>query len=418
MIAALVIELRRSPLRLWLPLLIAVDLAVLWLRPHTWVGVWPEASAAAQLPTLYLGLALGAGAAWNAGRIARSDVDELLLQMPRPVWQRELLTFVGSWTYGVIAYVAGVAAVALASMSTPAPGFLWPSYLLLGLAMITQCTAVGHLAGRLLRSRFAAPLVAFSVVFLNVAVRDGQDHLFYVLSGAVQLHVSAVAVAARVFVAAALAALAVTVIPLAERKEAGRRPVRYVPSAVTAIVVVAAIGLVATAGPLRRERVPPSHPTCTNGIPRVCLWPDDAKYLQTTTAMASRFSSLPTDLMTVPTTFYEAGLRPQTAGPTDFSTLFGTWSIAQNMTFTVTGTVVDAANCTVKQSDQEKYFAAAFSLDQWLSERVFGGPQPADIHGGPPGLDREAIHAVEQQPLDQQFSWARERVTTMRSLCG
>ena len=417
MISALRIELRRSPLRWCLPLLGAVDLAVLLLRSRTWVGVWPEASAAAQLPTLYLGLALAGAAAWISGRTARAEADELLLQMARPAWQRETVTLAATWLYGVVAYAIGIVVAAAMSVRSAGPGFLWPSYLLLGLSMITLAASVGHLVGRLLPGRYIAPLIALPVIFLNVAVRVGPDHMFYVLSGAVQLSVSAAGVVSRLAVAVAVAAVAVTLVPVSERHEAKRTPRRYMPGAAAVIATLAAVMAVFVVGPLRDTRPAPSHPLCSTVKPQVCVWPEDVKYLPSAAAMAVRLGSLPAGLFEVPGTFYEAGLRSPERGPTDFNTTFDTWSVAQNMAFSIHITGVDSTKCTVADSDQQRYFTAVFELDQWLSEHALGGPEPSAIHGGPPDLDRDAIHAVETQPEEQQISWAAQRVATVRSLC-
>jgi hypothetical protein len=418
MIRTLIIELRRSPMRWWLPVLIAVDLAVLLLRPLTWIGVWPQASAAAQLPTFYFGLALAPAAAWSAGRTARAEADELLLQMPRPAWQREAVHLVAVWLYGLLAYLVGILVAAGVSLGRAGPGFLWPSYLLLGLSMITLCAGIGHLAGRLFRSRFVAPLVAVPVVFLNVALRLGPDHVFYVLSGAVQLGLSAWAVATRLAVAVAVAALAVTVIPLAERNDARRTPRRYVPSATAFAATVAAVVALASGGALRHTRPAPADPLCSAGTPRVCVWPDDRKYLPIASAMAHRLAELPPGLVDVPTTFYELGLRPEAESNTDFNTIFDTWSIAQNMALTVSAATMPTTNCSVAEADQEQYFAAVFEFDQWLSERAFGGPQPSYIHGGPPGIDEATIHHLTTEPESRQTDWIRQRLDRMRSLCG
>ena len=40
------LHLRNSPLRYALPVLIAIDLAVLFLRSHFWIGVWPDTGSA------------------------------------------------------------------------------------------------------------------------------------------------------------------------------------------------------------------------------------------------------------------------------------------------------------------------------------------------------------------------------------
>jgi hypothetical protein len=414
---SLIIELRRSPMRWWFPVLVAVDLAMLLLRSRTWIGVWPQASAAAQLPTFYFGMALAAGAAWSAGRVARAEAEELLLQMPRPAWQREGVNLAAVWLYGLAAYLVGVVVAAVLSFGSAGPGFLWLSYLILGLSMITLSAGIGHLAGRLFRSRFVAPLVAVPLVFLNTFLRQGQDHVFYVLSGPVQVGVSAAPLAARLAVALTVAALAVTIIPLAERADARRTPRRYAPSAIAGGLVIAAVAALATTGPLRYARPAPARPLCSADTPRVCVWREDRKYLPIASQMAHRLGVLPADLITVPATFYEQGLRSGSEAGTDFNTIFDTWSIAQNMAFTVSSATVSDANCTISDANQHRYITAVFEFDQWLTERAFGARQPSDIHGGPPGIDQAAIAQLITKPESQQADWASQRLQVIRSLC-
>ena len=59
---ALWLHLRTSPIRWALPVLVALDMAVIFLRGRHWIGVWPETGAAAQVPAYLLGV-VGAGAA-------------------------------------------------------------------------------------------------------------------------------------------------------------------------------------------------------------------------------------------------------------------------------------------------------------------------------------------------------------------
>lgn len=62
MIRAFWIELRRSPLRWALPVLIAIELGMLFGRNTDWIGVWPQASAAAQVPVAEMAILLSAAA--------------------------------------------------------------------------------------------------------------------------------------------------------------------------------------------------------------------------------------------------------------------------------------------------------------------------------------------------------------------
>lgn len=418
MLQPLIIELRRCPVRWWFPGFLGVDIFILLFRSRAWIGVWPQASAAAQLPTFYFGMALAAAAAWSAGRITRAEAEELMLQMPRSFWRREALALSAVWLYGLAAYILGVVVAAVLSFRSAGPGFLWPSYLLLGVSMITLCSGVGHLVGRNLRSSFMAPLVAVVVVFLITSQKYGEDHIFYVLTGSVQLGVSMWAVAVRLAVALAVALLAVTIVPWSERADARRTPRRYVPSVVAVVVLVTATIALGAGGSLRYRRPAPAPALCSSSAPRVCVWPENRKYLPVASGFAQRIASLPPGLMQMPDGFYEQGLRSGPGSDSDFNTVLDSWGIAQNMAFSVSAATARASNCSVSDANRQRYITATFEFNQWLTEWTFGARQPDDIHGGPPGIDESMIARLITLPRAEQTSWAQQRLQLMRSLCG
>lgn len=123
MLKAYRIELRRSPLLTAFPLMVAVDLLVLFGRSQYWIGVWPEASVAAQIVTLFLGPILAGVSAWQAGRSSRARVPEFLLSAARPGWRIEATRLAATLTLGFVAYGVGCLTAAAVSLHDAGPGF-------------------------------------------------------------------------------------------------------------------------------------------------------------------------------------------------------------------------------------------------------------------------------------------------------
>ncbi len=128
MLNAYRIELRRSPLLTAFPVVIALDLLVLFGRSRYWIGVWPEASVAVQVVTLFLGPVLSGVSAWQAGRSSRAGMPETVLAAARPFWRTEAARLAATLTLGFLAYLVGCLTAVAVSTGEAGPGFLWPSY--------------------------------------------------------------------------------------------------------------------------------------------------------------------------------------------------------------------------------------------------------------------------------------------------
>jgi hypothetical protein len=50
---------------------------------------------------------------------------------------------------------------------------------------------------------------------------------------------------------------------------------------------------------------------------------------------------------------------------------------------------------------------ASFLLIQWLTTRIYGGPQPPTVYGGPPGVNPAAINHLADEPEPAQTTFAR-----------
>lgn len=415
-------EVRRSPLRWVLPVLIAVDLLGVFGRSTSWIGVWPEAGAAAQIPAFYLGPAMAGAAAWAAARRRRANAGGWMDAAARPVPGMELAHFAATLTYGVAAYVTGVVAAAAVTVPQGGPHFWWPGYVLLGLAVITMCTALGHLLGRASTSLVALPvfcaLAVFVVLGLFGPVPQGTEWGWglSVLSGYPDVVVGAGPLAARVGVAVALVAVAVTA-GRRLRSSAGVPGWPSVPVAGLGAVTALAVCVVLTglASPLLERREPPGEPLCTVGEPRVCLWPEHQRYLAQAEEMSRRIAALPQDLLTSPPVFHETGLHGEEEMGEGFYLMEGEiWTVATSLAIRIEeASSPPYCDATTPEADEAR-FQASMEVIAWLTARIAGGGKPSTLHGGPPGVDEEAVHALTGEPESTQRAWVRERLDIVR----
>lgn len=417
----LAMELRRSPLKWWLPFLIALDLAVLFGRSQWWIGVWPEASVAAQVPSFYLGPLLSAAAAWSAGRVQRNALQDQIAVASRTRWKVESVQLAATVSYGLFAYLVGILSAAAVSYRAAGPGFLWPGYLLLGASVLILCTGIGHMVGRWLPSAFASPVICGLACFVVLAATAGPSGLgLFLLSGPPASTSSARAVGVRLLIACVVVSLAVLVDrPVKVERTRFRRTWQHQAATLGCAAMVAALGLVyGPVGPVQVRRPAPPAPLCTASQPKICVWPEQRKYLPQLEAMAMRAAQLPPGLIVSPPAFYERGLARSAAGESFTIHEGSMWEVAISMSILIVNT--STPSCIAKNSDeQEKVLAADFELDSWVAARITNAGQPADIHGGPPGVDQEEIGRLIKQPETVQTAWVEERISTIKGIhCG
>ncbi|MET7637150.1 ABC transporter permease [Streptomyces sp. NPDC005438] len=419
------IELRRSPLLTAFPVLVALDLVVLFGRSRYWIGVWPEASAAAQVVTLFLGPALAGVSAWQAGRSSRAGMSESLLASARPTWRVEATRLCATLTLGFLAYLVGCATAAAVSYGEAGPGFLWPSYLLLGASSLIVFAAVGHLAGRCWPSAGFTPVTCALGCFVAMLTLPFD---FVVLSGPPDRHLQPGPVLVRLLFALALATLAVTAptrTPGGQRQTPRRRtPARLRAVAVgSALASVAAFLATATAGELRAERpssaVTPRCERAREDAPRVCVWPEHRKYLPELARMAHRLDHVEPSWMKSPGTFGEFGLHRTRRGDPGFD-------IAEGHVRTAAIAMADSVLtrsiglCTPPRA-RTRAWQALDNIQLWLEYRSTGkDPDEADegLHTeGVSRAEREAAKAVRSSPSEQREWLATERAHVHPSWC-
>lgn len=416
------IELRRSPLLIAFPVMIAVDLVVLFGRSRYWIGVWPEASVAAQIVTLFLGPVLAGVSAWQAGRASRSGMPEYLLAAARPDWQIETARLAATLTLGFLAYGIGCLTAAAVSLADAGPGFLWPSYLLLGATTLVLFASVGHLAGRWWPSAAFTPVICALGCFISMLALPFR---FNVLAGPPDTYLRPLPVAVRLFLALALAVLAVTAPPLT-RKTERRLPRRKLPRHMAGMVVGAAVAsitaltAVPAAGELRVERpASATTPLCDRAdrsAPRVCVWPEHRKYLPALTQMARRLDQQDQPEIKTPREFHEFGLRRGRMGDRGFHIAEGhvrTAAIAMaHRVFTAS-----FGRCLPPRAERRAW-QAIDNVHLWLEYQAMGqDPAGADkgLHlEGVSAAQREAAEAARMSPSDQKNWLAQQRSRFLR----
>ncbi|MEU3078391.1 DUF7224 domain-containing protein [Streptomyces laurentii] len=414
-------ELRRSPLLTAFPVMVAVDLAVLFGRSRYWIGVWPEASVAAQIVTLFLGPVLAGVSAWQAGRASRAGMPEFLLAAARPAWRIEAARLAATLTLGFLAYGIGCVVAAAVSFRDAGPGFLWPSYLLLGAATLVIFASVGHLAGRLWPSPGFTPIVCALGCFISML---SLPFRFNVLAGPPDTHLNPLPLAVRLFVALTLAVLAVAA-PSLPRKSEREITTRELPWRTRGVVLVSAVGagLALTAAPaageLRGERpATATTPLCERAdenAPSVCVWPEHRKYLPELTRMAQRLDVRPSrPWIRPPAEFREFGLARTRLGDPGFD-------IAEGHVRTAAIAMADQVFrtsfgwCTPPRGKPEarRAWQAIDNLHMWLEYQATGqDPDVADEGLHQSGVDtarRNAAQAVRMSPPDQEKWIAEER---------
>jgi hypothetical protein len=406
------IEIRRSPMRWALPLLLAMALGMLFGRNTLWIGVWPQASAAAQNPAWLIAPAVAAVAAWSAGRARRIGATDLMAAGSRPGWQREAAHLGATIVYGLIPLALAAAVAAAVSLPDAGPGFLWPSYLLLGATLVCLAAGLGHLIGAVVRSAVAAPAAALAVLLMLAGTRSS----FHVLSGPPHLQFATPALVWRGALAAAVvaAAIVIAVLGIHRRHDLVARHTAYAGTAIVAVVV--AIAMTAQSGPLRLERPPPSEPLCSSDTPVVCVWPEHRAHLSALAAAAQRLAAVPEQTgIAVPDRFHERGLEaPADADLRGFTlALHGEWPAVRGMVAaTMQETFGNTLCMAATPHDADRRSAALGQLQEWLVTWSFNGPKPPDFFGGDPAAEHEA-NRVWDLPDAQQFRWAAMQVATI-----
>ncbi|QSB06340.1 hypothetical protein [Natronoglycomyces albus] len=412
------VEIRRSPAKWWCGLSLTVIVAYLLVSHQQWVGVWPQASMAAQVGAGLASPLMTAAAAWVGFQRSKSQMGPQTTASARNPWERESLPLLAVLAWAFVPIVVGFLAMAVVNYGATSSGHLWPTFLWLALVTTLIGVSAGYFLGRCLPSPFtvaAAALIMFMVLFLGETNERLALLTYY---GYPDETVSWPALAARVGLAVSLLLLALSV--GAMRDWAATRSLSPATGwkVVTGLVVVMAVG-VYVAGPLQTERYFYGQVVCTDTYPVACLWPEHEKYLPLVSEYVERFNELdeflvlPDDPYKGIDEFWEAGTR----NPNDQLTMFGgEFGTASSMVEYAIG-ATDFPGCHV-DSDHAEYETLAeayWQLVDWFTLYIMDVDSLSTLDVFVPGID--ALEPVLQLPIEEQFAWARATVAQMKAPC-
>lgn len=414
------LHLRNSPIRWAIPVFIALDLAVLFLRSRHWIGVWPDTGAAAQVPAVYFLGAVGAGAAaWAAGAPTRHRlVEQLAAVRVHPVVV-EAHRLVATVLVLLVPYLTGcVVGFVLTARTFPPGVHLWAGYVMLGVFAILLATSWGWVLGKLFGSMFAA-LTAVLSWFLFASGISSPTGLV-VVNGPPDLMVDPVVMATRLGSALALL-MALLWLPASGgiRAMARRLPVP------AAVAVAVAVALFATT-PLA-SRVPADEVSCVEGRrTELCIWPEHEKYLPTLVSISGRIDRLPS-AFAVPPRINEYGIErveyieegvhyPVESAQPHFYIIEGsTWSYAGAIAYAIENATRDG--CDFFDPSLPDAGPRLNALHAWLEAYLVGGGQPDySTNARPEAQEAWAAgrRTANELPLAEQLSWAEREVEYLR----
>ncbi|WP_199036382.1 hypothetical protein [Glycomyces salinus] len=285
--SALTLTLRTSPARYAALPLSLIGIAVLFIRTDYWMGIWPEAGAAAQTAGYFISLFAAGVAGWAAAAPSKNGMDEQFAaaKVPGTTIEAARLGAALIWVaapYGLTVAGAVIATVASDGFPSGFPMFL--SYTLIGLVPIALGTAWGWLVGRAFPPMVAAVSALLSwliVSYLLLVFADG----VVTVSGPPWIAVDSGLVALRLG-AAVLLALAVCMLPRLKRRIA-------VPAAAIAVSLIA-VGASFSTTVLYDRAVPADEDlVCYTGEIEYCLWPEHEKYLELVETVDANAAELP-----------------------------------------------------------------------------------------------------------------------------
>lgn len=165
------LELRRSPMPVILPLIAAMFWFDALRSGANLPAIWTQ--RASILPDHVLpdiGPIAAGVAAWVAGREQRRGMGDLAESTARPRWLRQLACWGGALGWTLLAYAACTIVIYVLAARAGAWGSvpIWP-IVVTGVAVAAFCTT-GIVAGAIFPSRFTAPLAALGTLFASVFV--------------------------------------------------------------------------------------------------------------------------------------------------------------------------------------------------------------------------------------------------------
>lgn len=414
------LHLRNSPIRWTVPVFIALDLAVLFLRSRYWIGVWPDTGAAAQVPAVYFLGAVGAGAAaWAAGAPRRHRIGEQSAAARVHPAVAEAHRLGATILVLLVPYLVGYAVGFALTARTFPPGVeLWAGYFTLGLFAILLAACWGWILGRLLGSVFAALTAVLSWFLLASAISYPTG--LTVVTGPPELRVDPVAMAWRL---ATVVALLATLLWLPAVGRFRQTAPRLLISAPAAVAVAVALSVTT---PLV-SRVPADDVMCIDGNrAQLCIWPEHEKYLPSLKALSARIDQLPSGF-TVPPKINEYGVE-QTEYIKDgvhypIEGTSPTFYIIEGSPWSYAGAIADAIGnatwdgCNWDDPSLPDASGRLRALRAWLEAYLVGGGSPDYTTNAPPEIQdvwAAGRKIANERPLAEQLSLAKDEVESIR----
>lgn len=311
MIRVLLVEIRRSPGFIAFPLLAAAHVLIIWQDASFWVGDWHATSIQVQSGNILLATFIATCAAWAAGRERRHGHLLLAKTMPRPQAEAVAVQWAAVTSWGLLAYGVGLGFAAYKTVPVAVAGGPWPSYLVLGGAAVCAYSAIGYIIGSFNRWRILAPLagVAVYAYFVIVGLHGGSmsrlDLLYTDTLISPQFRPRTMVLGIQLLWAAAVVVVALAVTGTRRTTLGTRAPLLI-------LAAVPAVGAFLTATSLGggdlAQRPAPEREFCQGRAPRVCVWPEHAKWADDTAEVAHGMATALDGVYSFPPTVYEEGL--------------------------------------------------------------------------------------------------------------
>lgn len=379
---ALGIELRHRRLWIWSATITVGWIVIALLLRDRWVASWSEASLWLALPVIYLsGVIAAASADLNRARLT-SGLPAFVGSSPRSRWRPQVTHLGASLVACALVPSAAAALVVLGNAWTAsADGRISAEYGIFGFVFATGMVGLGRTVSGLTQSRVAGPLASLAVGLVF------------------GLYLSPVPATNPSWMRPNLNYLAFLLVTMGLLLLAGELATRGVPttSERTVILLVLPAAAVATAaltvitalwfGPsltTQLLRTPAQAGSCTGAVPgqTVCVWPEDARFVEPLTGQLDRFTTLTSQLPWAAQswTVHEPGLAseargqavqitPQSLGP-------GMWLTAQDLSFSLAGACL-APGLTPEQASELR--VDTYAVLDATSNYVYGDKQPAAI---------------------------------------
>ena len=372
-------------------------------RDYTyWAGDWHATSIAIAFPVVIMAPVAAALAAYQGLRRQRFGVRQLEETMPLPPWRPMLLQWAILTTAALAAYLTGALVAAGITLSNAPQGPVWVSFPLLGAAALAVAVAVGLWTGRMLATRWSPALAGVVVLAWFLTLSRAPEHLqrlallqVDVFSPPDKRLSTPILILSLVFAVLLDAAL----ILLQGRAQ---RLTTQVTAGILA--VAAAVALVGFPGSTLVARAPRS-PVCAGAQPRVCLWPEHAKWVPLAGEVAGRLSAALPSAFPAGTTYAEAGLSE--AAGSEFTLKRGPVSrisMADSLATTILPRV--PPECV---RDDRASFRNYVLLHAWLQQKGAGAVD-SNL-----GVTPDQMAELEALPLWEQRSWVDQAVTAVHA---